>query len=81
MPVIVPWLNICSTAPFKSLGGEARHAEHDVAHMADAGVGDELFQIFLRHGAERAVDNIPRAQRAEKPVGEIGGRHRQHRES
>ena len=46
------------------LRSEARHAEHHVPHMTDAGVGDELLQIFLCHGAERPVNNIPGAKRA-----------------
>jgi hypothetical protein len=35
-----------------ALLGERRHAEHDVAHVADGRVGDQLLEIGLRHRAE-----------------------------
>ena len=48
-----------------ALRRERRHAEHDVAHVADRRVGDELLQVRLRHGAERAVDDVEGAERGE----------------
>ena len=47
------------------LGGEARHAEHHVAHVTYARIRDQFFKILLRHGAKRPVDNVPGAERAE----------------
>src|SRR5262249_21037939 len=63
-----------------SLCREGRHTEHDVTHMADAGVGYQLLKILLGHRTQGAVDDVPCAQRAEKPESEIGRCHRQHRE-
>ena len=54
-------------------GVKRRHAEHDVAHVADARVGDQLLQVLLRHGAERAVDDVAGAERAEEPVSQVRG--------
>src|SRR5438128_2046561 len=49
---------------------EGRHAEHHVAHVADARIGDELLEILLRHGAHRAVDDVERAERGQEPAGD-----------
>ena len=61
-------------------GRERRHAEHHVAHVADRRVGDELLQVRLRHGAERAVDDVAGAERGEQPERQaVPARSRQRR--
>ncbi len=54
-----------------ALGREARHAEHDITHVADTRIRDELLEILLRHGAQRAVNNIPCAERAQAPERQV----------
>jgi hypothetical protein len=46
------------------LSGKTRHAEHYISHMADAGISDQFLKISLRHRAQRAVNDIPGAERA-----------------
>src|SRR5213080_261016 len=53
-----------------ALRREGGHAEHDVAHVADARVGDELLQIRLCHRHDRAVDDVEGAEGGEAPEGE-----------
>jgi hypothetical protein len=49
---------------------EGRHAEHHVAHVTDARVGDQLLQVLLGHGAHRTVDDVERPECGEEPEGD-----------
>ena len=61
-----------------ALRGKARHAQHHITHVADAGIGDELLEVRLCHRAERAVNDVPRSQCAQKPIRKISGGYGQH---
>ena len=61
-------------------GGERRHAEHDVAHVADRlEYATSFFRSCLRHRAERAVDDVParRARRGSQKRADSARRRRQ----
>src|SRR5213596_3132953 len=64
---VVEHLEHGAVDPLRREGG---HAEHHVAHVADARVGDQLLHVRLRHGAHRAVDDVEGAERGQQPEGE-----------
>ena len=45
--------------PHRMQGG---YAHQDVAHVADAGISDDVFQVSLRHGGYSAVEHVDGAQ-------------------
>src|SRR5713226_6165051 len=45
---------------------EGEDAEHDEAKVADAGVGDEFFQVGLNESDQRAVDDADDSERGDK---------------
>ena len=54
---MMPCENICSTAPVDADLVERHQAEQHKAHVADAGVADDEFEVGLRESDERAVDD------------------------
>ena len=37
-------------------------AHQHVAHVADAGIADDVFQVLLGHGGHRAVEHVDRSK-------------------
>ena len=62
-------------------GLQAEHTQHDVAHVAERGIGDELFVLRLAQCQHRAVDDAGRGQQHDVgrgPGGHVGAqRHGQ----
>ena len=58
----MPWENICSTAPAKTHRVQGGDAHEHVAHVADAGIADDVLEVVLGQRGDRAVDDVHRAE-------------------
>ncbi len=55
---------------------EGKDAQHEKAHVAHAGVGDQAFHILLRHGDQSPVNHPDDGQDGNEPDHIVAG-HRQ----
>ena len=60
-----------------ALGVEGEDAEHQEAHVADAGIRDEALHVALRHGHQGAVQDADDGQRGHEADHVVAGRRQQ----